>query len=301
MIGFWIYSVLTQQRHLVVAIRRDTLCRCGCRGWCTLHGIFRFLRWSLEALANHRFPCQRHDGSPWLKPTESAMSDGEREALAGLDLKLSGALTMVKADWSEYHHNFGFFAPTSILAPCPLCTCQRHDMYEDCGEGYVASWPPVSDAEYDAAAARCEIWCRIESAVAHRELISVLWFDKRSTKKSGLGLSLKHPCPTLGLRQGDRVEPCDALPHVRDLFVVSTFPITILIWRRTNETRIRHRNPLMSADLGIGVRTLSMDYLHALNLGVLKSFSARAVWELILSDAFETGMANQEALVEASC
>ena len=35
-VGFFIYSLVTQRRHLRVAVRKSDLCRCGCRGWCSL-------------------------------------------------------------------------------------------------------------------------------------------------------------------------------------------------------------------------------------------------------------------------
>ena len=33
MLNFYIYNEITHHRHLVVTIRKDWLCQCGCRGW----------------------------------------------------------------------------------------------------------------------------------------------------------------------------------------------------------------------------------------------------------------------------
>ena len=141
MLGFWVYSLLTQKRHLCVALRKSSLCRCGCRGWCTLHGVFAFLHWSFQALAAQQFPPSRHDGRPWLTQKSSSMADDDRASLAGLPLKCSGALIMLKGDWSEYHVTFGFMAPTSVAAPCPACWCTRDDMYQGrCHSGSGLPW-----------------------------------------------------------------------------------------------------------------------------------------------------------------
>ena len=40
-IGFFIYSLVTPRRHLCVAVRKSDLCRCGCRGWCSMRGAQR--------------------------------------------------------------------------------------------------------------------------------------------------------------------------------------------------------------------------------------------------------------------
>ena len=49
-ISFFFYSVFTKRRHLVVSLRKQDMCRCGCRGWCSLFYVFKFLCWTSEAL-----------------------------------------------------------------------------------------------------------------------------------------------------------------------------------------------------------------------------------------------------------
>jgi len=47
-------------------------------------------------------------------------------------------------------------------------------------------------------------------------------------------------------------------------------PVDLTFWRMSNETITRHRNPLFSAMIGTSVhKTLGIDWLHALSLGVI--------------------------------
>jgi hypothetical protein len=36
-LGIWCYFLQTHRRHLSINLRLRDLCKCGCRGWCTLH------------------------------------------------------------------------------------------------------------------------------------------------------------------------------------------------------------------------------------------------------------------------
>ena len=49
-LGIWIYNLLTERRTLCFAIRKATLCKCGCQSWCSMFEIWRLLNWSLESL-----------------------------------------------------------------------------------------------------------------------------------------------------------------------------------------------------------------------------------------------------------
>ena len=60
-IDFWLLCLLTGRRILCVVLRKKSLCRCGCRGWCTLYSIFSYLSYCLASLAAGRHPLARHD------------------------------------------------------------------------------------------------------------------------------------------------------------------------------------------------------------------------------------------------
>ena len=85
-IGFWVYCVLTGTRHLSFVLRRSEMCQCGCRGWCSLWPVFKWLQWSFQGMMVGVHPECRHDGSPFKA------SDNQRKACAGKPLGWRGAL-----------------------------------------------------------------------------------------------------------------------------------------------------------------------------------------------------------------
>ena len=58
-IGSGFVNCLTGRRYLSAVIRKNTVCTCGCRGWCSMIPIFCFIRWSLGTMAAGRFPSAR--------------------------------------------------------------------------------------------------------------------------------------------------------------------------------------------------------------------------------------------------
>ena len=44
-IGLWLVNMVNGQRYLFATSRNKFMCRCGCKGWCSLFAMFRFLRW----------------------------------------------------------------------------------------------------------------------------------------------------------------------------------------------------------------------------------------------------------------
>ena len=57
-LGFYVYNMLTGCRWLCAVLRRSCVCRCGCKGWCSLSEIWRMLHWSFQALARQEFPAE---------------------------------------------------------------------------------------------------------------------------------------------------------------------------------------------------------------------------------------------------
>ena len=118
MLAFYIYNLVTEVRHLLIVIRKSSLCRCGCLGWCTLHPIMSTLRWDLGCLAQGERPRARHDGQPF-KETEAA-----RASKAGQRL-MRAALVHIKGDWAEFVHTLALAMWNSVLNPCFGCTVTR--------------------------------------------------------------------------------------------------------------------------------------------------------------------------------
>ena len=151
-IGFWLINQITGKRILFCVVRKKILCSCGCKGWCSMYPVLAFIRWSLEALANGRFPPSRHDG-------KSFGEDGRREGLAGTAMAYKGALIFIKADWAELVTSFGFPAWNDSIRACPFCNCTLENMY-DIEDGVTLEeleWRPNGPGDYNAACARCEV------------------------------------------------------------------------------------------------------------------------------------------------
>ena len=67
--------------------------------------------------------------------------------------------------------------------------------------------------------------------------------------KKILGRALKVDMPQIGKEKNDRLEPCATVQDVGETFdnlvVDHSRPIRVCFWRRSEETAIRHRNPLL--------------------------------------------------------
>lgn len=200
-IGVWFSCFLTGKRYLVAVLRKRHLCRCGCRGWCTLWALFDFLRWSLQALADGIMPSQRHDSSPWAA---SDVGRGERSADP---LNGRGCVIYIKGDWAEYASTFGIPPWNDGLRPCFACNASGAELhvFEGCGSNAFAFRENGED-DYDQSCSRCEILVMLDGA-AHKSILTegVLHYDRRSSGSHGR--ALLNAVPSLGLLPGDRLEP----------------------------------------------------------------------------------------------
>jgi len=102
LLAFYSYNLLTGIKHLNAVLRKSQICRCGCRGWCTVSAVFRFLAWSFSCLASGTFPANDAAGNAFTA------KDGDRFARSGQTLGFRGAVVQVKGDCAEFSHSFGF-------------------------------------------------------------------------------------------------------------------------------------------------------------------------------------------------
>ena len=107
--------------------------------------------------------------------------------------------------------------------------------------------------------------------------------------------------PHLGIRAGDRLEPCQSCPDVGKAFDdLRTYPIHATFWRRSRETAARHRNPLFSIP-GVDVQTLQADVLHCIYLGCAQVYLAKTFWCLIRGNAWGVRASNTAEMEFVSC
>ena len=280
MIGFYFYNLVSSRRWLVVALRKSYLCKCGCRGWCTFWSVFNFITWCLTMSDQGAYPSQDWSQSDW--------TDEVRVSLAGIALTTLIALVFIKGDWAEYSNTFGLASWASKLYPCFNCWCVLSNMFRYQNVSLCElPWPEATDNDYDQACRACERWVILETLQMWRRVRANLVYDR--TKRGSHGRALTCNIEPLQLLKGDRLEPCATMQDVALFDTAPVLPARVLFWRPSEETRSKHRNPLVRSDLGIGLHTFATDSLHTLNLGVLFDWVVQAIWKMIDSDVWGVG------------
>ena len=121
-----VVNLLTRTRHLVALLRKATLCRCGCSGWCTIWPVLNKLRWSFRASRSGRWPTGGCAGMRWDP-------DSWRGNMAGCLMRTRACILQIKQDMQELSSTHGFFGHGHNECPCPLCTCDRGSMHHASG------------------------------------------------------------------------------------------------------------------------------------------------------------------------
>ena len=96
---------------------------------------------------------------------------------------------------------------------------------------------------------------------------SLLHYDKSNASNAIRGRCLLGDIPTMGLRKRDRLEPSVELPDTGDLHD-GVLPLVQTFWRRSEETMVRHRSPLLKDPYVARVELASVDEMHTMHLGV---------------------------------
>jgi hypothetical protein len=290
-IGVWIENMINQKRYLVVVLRKKIVCRCGCRGWCTLYNIFMFLDWIIRSLALGIHPLRRHDNKEW------EIGDANRAQLAGKLMRRRFCIIYVKGDLSEYCQTLGFPSWNDNCRPCLNCNAFGDSLYIAHGNSILGlRWRCNEDDDYYLACTRCEHVIVLTNA-AKIQIVNVgLRYDK--TSDGSRGRCLKGDIANLGLLAGDRLEPTPSLLDVAD-FEGLPIGTEVIFWRTSEDTIARHRNPLFNKALGLAPnRCLAIDTLHGWNFGPLKNWCKVAIWYLLASGFFGVlGTAEENILV----
>ena len=109
-----LHTLSTQKRHLLLSIRLNDLCKCGCRGWCTLHPLLLSVAWSMKVLVQGQRPTTRHD----IALLDDQLC-GLRES-HGEYLGFTAVALWLNGDWAEASHTLGLPSVASKHAPCPF-------------------------------------------------------------------------------------------------------------------------------------------------------------------------------------
>ena len=204
---------------------------------------------------------------------------------------------LVENDMAEFVSTLGFPSWATIADPCPLCFCTKHDWDRITGLSPVSlPWPIKTFADYQAACASCERWVTLTTMSLLYRVRAALAYDKRKCTEASRGRALTIDIPELGLVKGDRLEPHPNMPDVGVIDGFKTAPVTLLFWRRKEETQARHRNPLFDADLGITPEEILVpDWLHCFSLGVYKRTISEVWHKLFEMNVFDVD-ASQRAV-----
>ena len=252
LIAFYLVNWITGARHLIISVRKNDLCRCGCRGWCTLFSIHLFLRWTFRATGAGILPEGRHDLKTW------GLCDNMREAYAGEELGIRAAVVLVNADWKEFVSTFGLPAHNSLYSPCPTCSVPQELLYDRssftplCADAH----PLKTLATYILACQKCELH-RVLDRGAYEAVRAKLWYDKRDS--GSRGRALRSDVPEANLLKNDRLEPTEFMPDIADFDLIDSFPAPVVFWRPSSESTTRRRCPLVCEELGISPQSLALD------------------------------------------
>ena len=190
-IGFWMYCVITQVKHLLINIKKSQLCKCGCKGWCAIWVALDYLRFNLECLAKGRYPEKPH-------ACECVLGDCKFD---GTRLQHKYCCIEVKTDWAEYGSTMALPTWGSALFPCKDCCIDKAELHR-VNESFATMlpWEPTREADYTAACNRCEVAVAL---VTKAELAEIRASLRRTLHVKKLGRVMIKPIPRFGLLRGD--------------------------------------------------------------------------------------------------
>jgi hypothetical protein len=201
-------------------------------------------------------------------------------------------LVQIKADWMEMASSIGLPQWGSFHAPCPMCAAHGSNLYnyeevsleDDAWGQRVLSYNQECD--------RCEIKVQITSNAIRSAILidGGLYSDPH---RHEMGRVLANDVLPLKLRRGDRIEPSSELRDTSD-FESRALPFVCTFWRQHRDARGRlatftlRRNPLFDKGLGTSpVKTLHLDTLHTLYLGIFMFYCHAVIWAMFRANVFQ--------------
>ena len=278
MIAFYWSSLQSPRRHLICAIRKSDLCKCGCKGLCTIGAVQRVIAWSFTVIQSGVWPDNDHMGRPLLLNGEEA-----RAAKAGLPLAdgYVGALIEMRADLEEYCAAMGFKRWSVKQTPCWCCTATVRQMYNFPAHIEGSPWHAAARTSEtyaaDLAGAMYEVEVASDGELS--EILAKLKFDQR---KEGYG----GKCLTEAIRgvpKGARLMEYGPVIDLHQLDNIPT-PCTLSFFDTRGNSAINYVCPLFTIE-GFGVESLTLDVMHVLDLGVCQWMIGR-IFRLFMSKNF---------------
>lgn len=299
MLGVWTFNLVTNRRHLITCLRTRDMCRCGCRGWCSVYAVMATLSWGAKSLVNGHKPNLLFDGShpaAGEPGSEFVFVPGDDSN----DFGFCGVWLWLKGDWGEVAHSIGLPAIASKNNPCPFCRCNRDDMHDHYDEINLLEWPWEERAEdsYELDCRAREIVVPVNSQ-EHRDAIVAGLVYLKGRKGRGRTMTSR----VGNLVPGDRLVPSATLLDIEKLDSKAV-PFVVVFWRARYEApggacldAVINRNPMFDPALGTNpVRTLAIDNLHTGYYGPAMRFTSSVIWRALLSNPWGLGGTTEEKL-----
>ena len=162
-------------------------------------------------------------------------------------------------------------------------------------------WEDFTMSDYESACTSCEVSVIVTTVDMLRRIRSSLFYDRRD--KGARGRALRWAIPGTPLQPGDRLEPNTNFRDTGliDRLSIDDLPVRLIFWRSA-QVRVKHRNPLFNRRTGVTPFLLAPDQLHALNLGALQRFSQELVWIMMRSSVWVSRQGlDQKSWVERCC
>lgn len=246
---------------MICVIRKVDLCQCGCRGQCTFDAIMKVIAWSMNVLATGRFPRRRHDGGVWGRAT-GEFAQG-----------IVGAVMEYRADLLELVSALGFKQWSHNVKPCWCCNATKDNWFNFPLNVATSAWTRTTSAEYDRYVRSCLTRVRVESARTLRALIRALEFDTRPGADGYHGLALMQDFHdgAVHLARGNRrlVADGETVTDIHNLRHLQA-PCELLFFNAKGDLCLNFV-PLLFEIVGFHMGTITLDVMHVLDLGVLRT------------------------------
>ncbi|CAK0831430.1 unnamed protein product [Prorocentrum cordatum] len=259
-------------RYLICVIRKSDLCRCGCRGFCTLGTILRVIAWAFNVLAVGLYLLLDHEGKPF---EDLVRANKHRFTIAE---GWVGALTELRADLLEIFERIGVTRFSNVLNPCFQCSVHKSKLFDFPVSMEACQWVPRDETVYNLMMHRALVKRTVVNRAQLRRLMTCMHLDEELG-----GLGLHTPFPELGLEKGYRLIEDGDLHDIHALRDAEV-PIELTFFNALLNLGLNMICPLFRIH-GFTYSMIHLDSMHVLDLGVTQ-FVVGAIFLLMLKRNF---------------
>lgn len=244
----WSWSPITgnpaqSPNFVIIGIRKQDMCHCGCSGRCTVEEVWRQIAVSCEILRG-----------------------------GVLDGTLFGDVRELGCDMAELPRTLGLKQWNSVHTPCPKCERTGQQLQD-----LVGDFPSRKKPQYDQAVQDGLV---IIDASAADALVLQRALEQDLRQNGARGRALMAGVPALGLRAHDRLEVGGVITDIaQDLTQLAVFPARLFFWRHLATNFVR--SPCVLLTQCLQLECIVCDLLHTVDLGVCQ-YCAGEIFAFIL-------------------